>query len=131
MTEVHDESIAGLRVEWKTAGMSVQTKLLALVMIVCGSVHNADARELQPLADDVFLLRGNFPEGRQPDGNSIVLSAPDGFIVFDTGRHRAHTQQIIDFAHARSRLVVAIVNSHWHLDHVGGNALLRTAFPKV
>jgi glyoxylase-like metal-dependent hydrolase (beta-lactamase superfamily II) len=27
--------------------------------------------------------------------------------------------------------VVAILNSHWHLDHVGGNGLLRARFPRV
>jgi glyoxylase-like metal-dependent hydrolase (beta-lactamase superfamily II) len=26
---------------------------------------------------------------------------------------------------------VAVVNSHWHLDHVGGNPAIRRAFPKV
>ena len=27
--------------------------------------------------------------------------------------------------------VVDVVNTHWHLDHIGGNALLRREFPKV
>ena len=27
--------------------------------------------------------------------------------------------------------VVAIVNSHWHLDHVSGNAALRAAYPRA
>ena len=38
-------------------------------------------------------------------------------------------QRIIDAARAARLPVVAIVNSHWHLDHVSGNAALRDAYP--
>ena len=55
----------------------------------------------------------------------------NGLVVFDTGRHPEHTRQIIDFASAKKKPVVAIVNSHWHLDHVGGNVLLRENYPDV
>jgi glyoxylase-like metal-dependent hydrolase (beta-lactamase superfamily II) len=47
----------------------------------------------------------------------------------DTGRHEWHRQAILDFA--RGRQVAAVVNSHWHLDHVSGNAALRTAYPQL
>jgi glyoxylase-like metal-dependent hydrolase (beta-lactamase superfamily II) len=47
----------------------------------------------------------------------------------DTGRHAAHTQRIVDFASAAGQPVAAIVNTHWHLDHVGGDVMLRRAFP--
>jgi glyoxylase-like metal-dependent hydrolase (beta-lactamase superfamily II) len=45
----------------------------------------------------------------------------------DTGRH-AGVQAIADFA-ANAKKPEAIVNTHWHLDHVGGNAVLRDRFP--
>lgn len=77
----------------------------------------------------IDLIRGTFTAGRQPDGNTVVLAGADGLIVFDTGRHAAHTQQIIDLARARNQPVAAIVNSHWHLDHVSGNIALRSAWP--
>ncbi|MET0232136.1 MAG: MBL fold metallo-hydrolase, partial [Rhodanobacteraceae bacterium] len=32
---------------------------------------------------------------------------------------------------AAKKPIVAIVNSHWHLDHVGGNVMLREAYPDV
>ncbi len=75
------------------------------------------------------VIPGGFPPGRQPDGNTIVLNTIDGLVVFDTGRHRFHTQKIIDHATAAKRPVVAIVNSHWHLDHISGNIPLREQFP--
>ena len=71
------------------------------------------------------LIPGKFVPGRQPDGNTVIFETRDGLVVIDTGRHRAHTQQILDYA--GSRRIAAIVNTHWHLDHIGGNAM----FPDV
>ncbi len=81
------------------------------------------------IAPGTFLIEGEATPNRQPDGNSIVIEAPRGLIVFDTGRHAEHAQQILDFARAEGRPIAAIINSHWHLDHVGGNLPLRAAFP--
>src|SRR4051794_32715676 len=66
-----------------------------------------------------------------PDGNSIILDAPQGLIVFDTGRHPEHAQAILDYSRERHRPIAAIVNSHWHLDHTTGNWDIRQAFPHV
>jgi glyoxylase-like metal-dependent hydrolase (beta-lactamase superfamily II) len=77
----------------------------------------------------VEVIKGGFPPGRQPDGNTVILASSDGLIVFDTGRHRFHTQKIIDRADALQQPVAAIINSHWHLDHVSGNIPLRERFP--
>ncbi|MGB6353675.1 MAG: MBL fold metallo-hydrolase, partial [Steroidobacteraceae bacterium] len=83
------------------------------------------------IAPGTYLIEGEAVPNRQPDGNSIILEAPQGLIVFDTGRHEEHIQQVLDFAREHHRPVAAIVNSHWHLDHVGGNVRLRAAFPGV
>ncbi|MGN6520511.1 MAG: MBL fold metallo-hydrolase [Dokdonella sp.] len=83
------------------------------------------------LAPGVQLVPGRFVAGDQPDGNTIVFDGAGGLIVFDSGRHAAHADAIIDYAHARKLPIVAIFNSHWHLDHVGGNARLRAAYPGV
>ena len=42
-----------------------------------------------------------------------------------------HAQAILDYGKQRKRAIVAILNSHWHLDHTTGNADLRAAFPKA
>jgi glyoxylase-like metal-dependent hydrolase (beta-lactamase superfamily II) len=83
------------------------------------------------IAPGTYLIEGEAVPNRQPDGNSIILEAPQGLIVFDTGRHAEHTQQVLDFAREQNRPITAIINSHWHLDHVGGNVRLRAAFPDV
>ncbi len=79
--------------------------------------------------DGWHLVRGSFEPGRGPDGNSVLLDAPDGLILVDTGRHPAHQEKLLAFAKARGRPIAAIVNTHWHLDHSGGNAEIRAAYP--
>jgi glyoxylase-like metal-dependent hydrolase (beta-lactamase superfamily II) len=88
---------------------------------------------MQSLNGHMALLPGSYDPGQgdgQPDGNSILIRAPDGLVVFDTGRHEQAFAGRILAAAAQWRLpVVAIVNSHWHLDHVSGNVPLREKFP--
>jgi len=86
---------------------------------------------VQALADCVVLIQGGFEAGRQPDGNTVVLEGDDGLVVFDTGRHPAHSQRILDFAATSKSPIVALVNSHWHLDHISGNPRLRAAYPTL
>jgi glyoxylase-like metal-dependent hydrolase (beta-lactamase superfamily II) len=83
------------------------------------------------LAPGVDLLPGRFVPNVQPDGNTVVLRAPKGLIVVDTGRHPEHTQAILDLAARGRARVAAVVNTHWHLDHVGGNPMLRKRYPEA
>jgi glyoxylase-like metal-dependent hydrolase (beta-lactamase superfamily II) len=83
----------------------------------------------EPVARGVWLIPGAMLPERQPDGNTVVFEGRGGLVVVDTGRHRWHRQAILDFAKGRSEPIVAIVNSHWHLDHVSGNPDLKAAYP--
>ena len=96
--------------------------------IACGLIGNAQAAMLP---DGLTLIPGAYPPGQQPDGNSLLIRTDDGLLLFDTGRHASHTQAVIDAAKTQQLPIVAVVNSHWHLDHVGGNPRIRAAFPKV
>lgn len=84
-----------------------------------------------PLASDMTLIPGALTPGRQPDGNSILMDAPQGLILIDTGRHKEQQEKILAAARTRGKPIAAIVNTHWHLDHSGGNAEIRAAFPRV
>ena len=101
------------------AEMRIAAVLLMLTL-------SATAAEVVP---GVHVIRGNFTPGAQPDGNTIILDAPEGLIVIDSGRHVAHTRQILDFARTAGRPIRAVINTHWHLDHVGGNVLIRREYP--
>lgn len=100
---------------------------ILLALALCASA----ARAATEVAPGVTLVPGGFVPGTQPDGNSVVLDGPKGLVVVDTGRHPEHTQAILDVARAAGKPIVAVVNTHWHLDHVGGNPMVRHAFPDV
>ena len=99
----------------------VRSILLVLVGVSSGAAS----------AEPYHLIPGRVPMDKGPDGNTIVLDARKGLIVFDTGRHPEHAQAILDYARARQRPIAAIVNSHWHLDHTTGNWDIRQAYPHV
>ncbi|HEX8639558.1 MAG TPA: MBL fold metallo-hydrolase [Allosphingosinicella sp.] len=82
-------------------------------------------------ANDWHLVPGSFEANRGPDGNSIFLDAPDGLILVDTGRHPAHRDRLLGYAVERGRPIIAVINSHWHLDHSTGNAEIRAAYPRA
>jgi glyoxylase-like metal-dependent hydrolase (beta-lactamase superfamily II) len=107
--------------------MLLFVRLLVLATVLQGACVSAASL----IAPDTYLIEGKITPNGLPDGNSEVIVAPNGLIVFDTGRHKDHVQEILDFARAQNRPIAAIINSHWHLDHVGGNALLRAAFPTI
>jgi glyoxylase-like metal-dependent hydrolase (beta-lactamase superfamily II) len=83
----------------------------------------------EQIAPGVTLLRGAMLPMRGPDGNTVVFDAPNGLVVVDTGRHDWHSDGILAFAAARGKPVVAIVNTHWHLDHASGNGRIKAAHP--
>ncbi|HYE84959.1 MAG TPA: MBL fold metallo-hydrolase [Vicinamibacterales bacterium] len=83
------------------------------------------------IAPGMHLIRVVPVQGRGPDGNTVIIEAPDGLIVVDTGRHSQITDAILAFAKQRQRPIVAIVNTHWHLDHASGNGRLKAVYPKA
>lgn len=103
----------------------------ALLFSASALADTPPAPKPQSIAPGVWLIPGSLVPKRQPDGNTVVFDAPDGLIVMDTGRHAWHRQAILDFAKGRAKPIAAIVNSHWHLDHVSGNPALRAAYPNL
>ena len=58
-----------------------------------------------------------------PDANLLLLPGRDPTLV-DSG-FVGHAGQTADWVHARTGQLSLVVNTHWHADHVGGNAILR------
>jgi glyoxylase-like metal-dependent hydrolase (beta-lactamase superfamily II) len=108
--------------------MIERTLAVGAVLVACGgSQPTAPARSAYD--PEPTVIAGAFPPDRGPDGNSVILQAPRGLIVVDTGRHRAHQEKLLAFAREAGAPIAAIVNTHWHLDHTGGNAELRAVYP--
>ena len=83
------------------------------------------------IAPDTFLLPGAMLPNRGPDGNTVVIAGPSGLIAIDTGRHTWQSDGILAFAREKRQPVVAIVNTHWHLDHASGNGRIKAAYPQA
>lgn len=79
----------------------------------------------------VKLIAGAVPADRAPDGNTVIFEDAAGLIVIDTGRHLAHQGAIIAYAYERKKPIHTLVNTHWHLDHSGGNREVRAQFPRA
>jgi glyoxylase-like metal-dependent hydrolase (beta-lactamase superfamily II) len=94
-------------------------------------LHAAAFGQTQPLDAGVEWLPGRFIAGAQPDGNSVLIEAPDGWVVVDSGRHPPHVQALLERIRSSGKPLRAIVNTHWHLDHIGGNRALRAAYPQA
>ena len=111
--------------------MNFLSKLRTLGAALLLSLPLAAPAQPRPLDAGVEWLAGRFVAGAQPDGNSVLIEAPDGWIVIDSGRHPPHVQAILERIRASGKPLRAIVNTHWHLDHIGGNRALKTAYPQA
>lgn len=100
---------------------------LGLAVILLAS---APASTSAPI-ETFHLIPGQVPPDKGPDGNTIILDAANGLIVIDTGRHPQHAQAIIDYAKQRGRPIAAILNTHWHMDHVQGNYDILQVYPQA
>lgn len=107
--------------------MHLLFRFAACAGLVLGSLAQAAPLDPRPLAPGVAWLPGEFVPGRQPDGNSLLFETSEGMLVFDTGRSPGHAARLLQALEGRS--LAFIVNSHWHLDHIGGNAALKQAHP--
>src|SRR5436190_7745946 len=123
---------------WRHRGGRLLTVLLlaaTMLATACatgpGQPPASAARTAREIAPDVFLIPGDVPEERGPDGNTVIFRGRDGLVVVDTGRHVQHSDAILAFAAADHRPIVAIVNTHWHLDHSSGNRRLLGVFPQA
>lgn len=79
--------------------------------------------EAVQLASGVYALPGAVNMGL------VVTSA--GLVALDTGLDKQAAKRLIKVATELGQPIVAIVNTHAHADHFGGNAHLLTRFPEI
>ena len=73
-------------------------------------------------------------EGVNPSqwATSLIVVRSDHVLVVDTRQHAAAAEELLETVAAVSDLPVRyVVNTHWHGDHVQGNAAFRTRYPDV
>jgi glyoxylase-like metal-dependent hydrolase (beta-lactamase superfamily II) len=84
---------------------------------------------LPELPPDILLVPGQLSRDRSPDGNSVLIRAPEGWIWVDSGRGGEHTDEVLRRIAESGTPLRAVINTHWHLDHIGGNADVRREWP--
>lgn len=79
--------------------------------------------DLLALAPDVFL----FPAAV----NSLIFVEGGGVLVVDTGLDEQHARKLLRGLEAQHLTPTAILNTHSHADHHGGNAAFLKRFPDL
>lgn len=108
------------------------TLLLALATTLPATLAAQDPYVVHELAPGVFAAVA--PPGTRPAlfANSLVVVGDSGVLVVDSGQRPAFADALLALIRARTDVPVRwVVNTHWHADHVWGNATFREAFPDV
>jgi cyclase len=82
-----------------------------------------DDFQLIQVADDVYAAIAR--SGGVASGNAGFIVGDDGVLIFDTFLTPAAIEELIGEIQSRTKLPIRYaVNSHYHLDHTGGNQVL-------
>jgi glyoxylase-like metal-dependent hydrolase (beta-lactamase superfamily II) len=77
--------------------------------------------DLRPLPDDAFLFAGAV--------NSVVYTSASAALIVDTGLDESHARKLLRALQEAGLTPTAILNTHSHADHHGGNASVLKRFP--
>lgn len=105
------------------------------ILVIAARATPASAQDpfdVVPLADGVWaaVVRPNPPMA--VFANALVVEGEAGVLVVDTHQSPSAARWMIDAIRARTDVPVRwVVNTHWHGDHVYGNAAYREAFDGV
>jgi glyoxylase-like metal-dependent hydrolase (beta-lactamase superfamily II) len=83
-----------------------------------------DDFELVKVADGIYAAIAK--PGGVASGNAGFVIGDDGVLIFDTFLTPAALSELIEVIESQTKLPIRFaVNSHYHLDHTGGNQVLR------
>ena len=95
-----------------------------------GSARAPDDFDLVALAPGVHAVVRREPAGFLFESNAMFVVGEGGVLVVDAQSHPAAARATIAaIRRVTDRPVRWLVNTHWHDDHVGGNATYASAFP--
>ena len=84
------------------------------------------------LSDGVYAAIRTEPPGLTVNGNSVFIINDDDVVVVDTTLTPGTAREIIaEIKKLTHKPVKYVINTHWHDDHIMGNAAYREAFPGV
>jgi len=99
--------------------------LVSLLLMPFGHAQNGPTQHIVTLrttrlAQDLYLIQ---PPPDSEDGNVLVLCSEEGILLSDTGLSRVvpQLQNAIELLPCHNKTVKYVIDTHWHLDHAGGN----------
>ncbi|WP_269533774.1 MBL fold metallo-hydrolase [Chitinimonas sp. BJYL2] len=101
-----------------------------LVLSLC---HAADyPLSVTQLAPGVYATVRTEPPGFAVESNSVFIIGDDDVIVVDAQSNLPATRRTLEaLRQITDKPVRYVINTHWHDDHIVGNAVYRDAFPGV
>src|SRR6266581_2965051 len=102
--------------------------VIAIVVLVCAAPAFAQSKheddfQLVKVADGVYAAIAK--SGGLASGNAGLVIGNDGVLIFDTFSTPAAIEELISEIQRLTKLPIKFaVNSHYHLDHTGGNQVL-------
>lgn len=90
--------------------------LVVIIIVFAAYLFTAvRSLEVEKLSDDLYVLFGM-------GGNVAVLNTADGTVIVDTMTFQMQGDRIKELAmELTGKPVIAVINSHYHLDHTHGN----------
>lgn len=86
--------------------------------------------EWRVIDEGIYLHTQEDPFAGPVDGNSIVIINDEDVFVIDTHINPAVARAVVSKIKAiTDKPVSHIINTHWHDDHLNGNATFKNAFP--
>jgi cyclase len=90
------------------------------------------AFRIERLADGVYAAIATRPPGQLVEANHLFIINDSDVVVVDADFSPALTREALaELRKLTPKPVGAVVNTHWHDDHILGNAVYRQAFPGV
>jgi cyclase len=111
--------------------------LFLLLLPATGAAESAPSvvtrnRSATRIAEGVYVIRHADGPDTNPQGNTTVVVGTRGVLVVDSGYLPSSARADIAQIRRWTRLPVRwLVNTHWHPDHIRGNAAYVRAFPGV
>ena len=104
-------------------------RLVCLALLLCAvsaAAQDWDKYEFsaEPLEDGLWHLRG-------VGGNVLLMSGPDGVLLVDSDYAEMAPKLLAEVRELAGRAPDRVINTHWHFDHVGGNAVLADAGAEI
>jgi glyoxylase-like metal-dependent hydrolase (beta-lactamase superfamily II) len=116
----------GLDVEWMLMAIYRWTWLVAsfAMSVFCGCAAAQEAGSVRSLAPSTWLLSGT-------SGNVVIIGDRDGLVLIDSQGAGEADELAQALSNLPTQKVSYVVNTHWHLDHAGGNAAFGRAGAQI